>query len=157
MTKYILRVGDIWAVDLSPLELQNKGTKLIADKVGARRIEFASSDTTEQQRKGPTKTLGPANLTTKSMYSTTTAKSTLRTLLGRQQLRRGEGVFVIPASRRNERLFGVTGSGRSTYASAGIKLENLGKDYNPREDTCVRALVRALAARGEAAAELAAP
>ena len=62
MTKDILLlllVGDIWAIDLSPLELQNKGTKLIADKVGARRIEFTSSDTTEQQRKGPTKTLGP--------------------------------------------------------------------------------------------------
>ena len=152
VTADILEVGDIWAIDLSPLEMQNGGTKGVADKVGARRIEFTAKDTAERQRQGPSKTFGPANLTTKSSYSTTTAKSVLRTLLGRQQLRRGDGIVTMPASRRNERLFGVTGTGRATLASIGIKLENMGKDYNPREDTCVKAFVRQMAARGEAAA-----
>ena len=75
----------------------------------------------------------------------------MRTLLGRQQLRRGDGLISMPASRRNERLFGVTGIGRTKSLSAGIKLENLGKDYDPREDTCVKAYVRLMALRASAA------
>ena len=151
VTSDILEVADIWAIDLSPLELNNACTKSIAEKTGSRRIEFSTKQ--EQQRKGPKNAIGPCNLTSKAKYSTTLAKSTLRTMLGQQQLRRGDGVLTMPASRRNERLFGVTGSGRSKNLSAGIKLENLGKDYNPREDTCVKAFVRFLAQSAAAAAD----
>ena len=149
MTEDILEVGDIWAIDLSPLELQNAVTKVAASKTGARRVEFSSKE--ERQRQGSSKVFGPSNLTSKSQYSTTTAKSTLRTLLGRQQLRRGDDVLSMPSSRRNERLFGATGQGRTKALSAGIKLENLGKDYNPREDSSIKAFVRLIAARATAA------
>ena len=145
-----LEVGDVYTIDLSPLELQNAGTKQAADKIGARRLEYGSG--TEKLRKGPMNAAGPSNLTAKSQYSTTLAKSTLRTLIGRQQLRRGDGLLSMPASRRNERLFGATGTGRSKCLSKGIKLENLGKDYSPREDTCVKACVRMLAVRAAAEA-----
>ena len=50
----------------------------------------------------------------------------------------------------------MTGTGRVTLSSVGIKLENMGKDYDPRDDSCVKAFVRQLAARGEAAATTAA-
>ena len=57
VTKDILKVGDIWALDLSPLELNNASVKGIAEKTGARRTEFSSK--TEQQRKGPNNAYGP--------------------------------------------------------------------------------------------------
>ena len=49
MTQDILTVGDIWAVDLSSLELLNAETKRRAEDSGARRIENSSAPT--QQRK----------------------------------------------------------------------------------------------------------
>ena len=128
------------------LSTYNQG---VARTIGAKRLEFLTSE--ERQRKGPSKTFGPANLTSKVKYSTTTAKSTLRNLLGRQQLRRGDGILSMPACRRNERLFGVTGMGRTKALSHGVKLENLGKEYDPREDTCVKAYVRFISARAAAA------
>ena len=57
-------------------------------------------------------------------------------------LRRGDGLYQVPDSRRTERLFGE--HGRTKLLSAGIKL---GADYNPREDSCVKAFVRMLAER----------
>ena len=53
VTKDILRVGDIWALDLSPLELQNAGTKGIATKTGAKRLEFSSKEEKQRQRLTP--------------------------------------------------------------------------------------------------------
>ena len=47
-------------------------------------------------------------------YSTTMALSTLRKLLGTQYLRRGDGILTTPESRRKERLFGASGTGRLT-------------------------------------------
>ena len=66
----------------------------------------------------------------------------MRNLLATRALRRGDGVVSMPESRRNERLFGTTGGGRTKSASMGIKLENLEKDYDPRSDTCLKAFVR---------------
>ena len=65
--------------------------------------------------------------------------ATLRHLILTQTLRRGDGLYVIPDSRRTERLFGD--AGRTKLVSAGIKLENLGKDYDPREDSCLTKLL----------------
>ena len=61
---------------------------------------------------------------------------------------RGLGLHGI-ASRRRERIFGETGTGRSKYLSTGIKLEQLGAEYDPRNDTCLRAFVRMLAETAE--------
>ena len=62
--------------------------------------------------------------------------------------RKVEGISM-PDSRRNERIFGS--KGRSSYASSLIKWEKLGDDYNPREDTCIKAFVRLLAQIAQAA------
>ena len=43
--------------------------------------------------------------------------------------------------------------GRSKRLSAGVKLETVGKDYRPSEDTCVRAFVRMLAAMADEGGE----
>jgi hypothetical protein len=84
------------------------------------------------------------------------AKSTLNKLLGAAMLRRGDsvlaGVHTIPASRRTERLFGATGNGRTKSLAAGLTHERLASDYDQRADTVVKAFVRMVAARAEAAA-----
>ena len=81
------------------------------------------------------------------------AISTLKHLISAQKLRRGDGPegVILPDSRRSERLFGQTG--RTSYRSSGVKLEHLEDDYDPLEDTCIKAFVRLIAA---AAAEAAA-
>eukprot|EP00965_Chrysotila_dentata_P180859 5970043-Pleurochrysis_carterae.AAC.1 len=38
VTADILEVGDVWAVDLSPLELQNAETKRVASSSGSKRL-----------------------------------------------------------------------------------------------------------------------
>ena len=81
------------------------------------------------------------------------ALSTLNKLLATQYLRRGDGIVSLPASRRKERLFGVSGAGRTSAQSTGVKIEKLGVDYDPKEDTVLKAFVRLLAARAQAEAE----
>mmetsp|Transcript_27709 Transcript_27709/g.67197 ORF Transcript_27709/g.67197 Transcript_27709/m.67197 type:complete len:119 (-) Transcript_27709:214-570(-) len=91
---------------------------------------------------------GPAQLVTTKGYSTTMALSTIRKLLGKSYLRRGHGLISMPESRRRERLFGDGGGGRLSYRrAASTCLELLGNEYRPREDTCLAAFVRLLAAR----------
>ena len=60
------------------------------------------------------------------------AISTLKRLLGAQMLRRGDGLLALPDSRRKERLL----AGRTRLATTKVKLEKLGRDYDPRSDTC---------------------
>ena len=146
LTRDFLNIANPWAVDSSPLELQNADTKRTADKIGARRLELTKSGTHKRIGPGEGKQ-GPSNLVKVSAYSTTTAISTMRNLLGMRSLKRGDGLCSYPETRRNERIFGVTGKGRSKTLSSGVKLENLGKDYSPREDTCLKAFVRMCAAR----------
>ena len=95
---------------------------------------------------------GPAKLTVTKGYNTTQTLSVLNKLLAANMLRRGDGLYSTPASRRKERLFGVTGAGRTSARRMGVKLERLGADYEPRLDTCLKAYVRLLAVRAEAAA-----
>eukprot|EP00965_Chrysotila_dentata_P228831 6196830-Pleurochrysis_carterae.AAC.4 len=71
--------------------------------------------------------------------------STLKNLLAAQQLRRGEGLVTVPESRRNERLFGVTGTSRTKLHSAGARMLKLGQEHSPPEHTCVSAFVRLMA------------
>ena len=140
MTRDILKVGDIWAYCTSALELQNAETKRTATTGGSRRLQMSSSGQT--RRKGRTDTV--AGVVTATVgYGTTMAISTLRKLLGAQLLRRGDGVIALPDSRRKERLL----AGRTKLASKEVKMEVLMSDYKPREDTCIRAFVRLLAAQ----------
>eukprot|EP00965_Chrysotila_dentata_P177891 5876476-Pleurochrysis_carterae.AAC.1 len=78
-------------------------------------------------------------------YSTTMACSTLKNLLATQQLRRGKGLVSVPESRRNKRLFCITGMGRTKLRSAGARMLQLEREYSPREETCVSAFVRLMA------------
>ena len=72
-------------------------------------------------------------------------------MLVRGYLRVGDGLVATPMSRRKERLFGV---GRTSLPSAGVKLELLRADYDPKSDTCVKAFVRCIAASAAAAMTL---
>jgi hypothetical protein len=100
------------------------------------------SSSGQTRRKGRTDTV--AGVVTATVgYGTTMAISTLRKLLGAQLLRRGDGVIALPDSRRKERLL----AGRTKLASKEVKMEVLMSDYKPREDTCIRAFVRLLAAQ----------
>ena len=67
-------------------------------------------------------------------------------LLAKRYLRAGDGLLHTPASRLKERVFGQGGGGRATLASAGMKLEVVGRDeIPPHEDTCIAAFVREIA------------
>ena len=142
----ILHIGDVWAADLSPLELQNAETKRVAESGGSKRLEFtAAGKTVLGMRSGKA---GPMLLTERKEYSTTLALSTLNNLLVTQKLRRGDGPIRYPQSRRAERLFGE--EGRTKRKSTHIKLEKLDTDYDPRLDSCVKAFVRMMAAAANA-------
>ena len=141
VTRDILKVGDIWATDLSPLELQNAETKRVAETGGSRRIEFAESSKTLVGLRGAQQ--GPMKLVERKSYNTSMSVSTMNNLLVTQRLRRGDGPIVYPKSRRAERLFGA--QGRTKRLSSNIKLEKLDATYVPRDDTCVKAFVRHMA------------
>ena len=145
MTRDILTIGDIWAADLSPLELQNAETKRVAESSGARNLEAQASQV--QARTSLRAAEGPAQLITVKGRSTTMAISTLKHMLMQNTLRRGDGLYSVPASRHQERLFG---QGRTKLHTFAVKLENLGADYDPRKDSCIKAFVRMIAARAEA-------
>ena len=135
MTRDILTVGDIWAYCLSALELQNAETKRIASSGGSRRLTMSTSG---QTRRGAGPVISPT-----AGYSSSMALSTLRKLLGAQMLRRGDGIISLPESRRKERLL----AGRTKLVSKLVKMEVLLSDYKAREDTCIKAFVRLLAAQ----------
>ena len=80
----------------------------------------------------------------------------MKHLMISQILRRGDGPagIMMPDSRRNERRFGDFG--RLSYHASRVKVEH-DDDYNPRNDSCIKAFVRLLAiAATMAAAEAAA-
>ena len=55
----------------------------------------------------------------------------------------------MPDARRNQRLFGY--HGRTSLRSSGVKLEHMGEDYDPMDDTCIKAFVRLIALMATAA------
>ena len=140
-TRDIIKLGDVWATDLEPLELQNAETKRVASTGGSRRLEFTSSRKTLVGVRGGKE--GPPRLTDVKQYGTTCALSTMNNLLVTQKLRRGDGPIAYPQSRRAERLFGEVG--RTKRASTHIKLEKLECNYDVRQDTCIKAFVRQMA------------
>ena len=121
--------------------MQNAETKRVATTGGSRRIEFTAAGKTVVGMRGDQQ--GPVRITDRKAYSTSMALSTMNNLLVTQRLCRGDGPFQYPVSRKSERLFGE--HGRSKRKSTRIKLEKLGCEYNPAEDTCIKAFVRLMA------------
>ena len=97
VSRDILTVADLWAVNLSPLELQNAETKRTASTGGSRRLATSSSGQARKPMRGSHE--GPARLVPTRGYSTTMALSTLKNLLATQYLRRGDGIIATPESR----------------------------------------------------------
>eukprot|EP00965_Chrysotila_dentata_P200312 6179908-Pleurochrysis_carterae.AAC.1 len=77
----------------------------------------------------------PAKAVKTKGYSTAMALSILKNLLATQQLRMDEGPATVPESHRNERLFGVTGSGRTKLCFAGARILKLDQEYFPASMT----------------------
>lgn len=149
VTRDIMRVGDVYAVNLSPLELNNADTKRTADRAASRRLCMSSEGETRRPMRGNHE--GPEVMVKTRGYSTSMAISTLKNMLAQRYLRRGDGIIATPSSRRKERLFGQAGSGRSTTYSGNVKLEKLrGSGYEPMHDTCIKAFVRLLSVSVEA-------
>ena len=141
-TRDILSVGDVWAVDLSPLELQNAETKRTASNSGSKHLTVSSAGVARApQLKGKE---GPAKLVCTKGYSTTMAVSTLKNVLASQYLRRGEGIAALKDSRRKVRLFDT---GRSKLRSSGPSASKSVDEnkYDAFSDTCIRAFIRLLA------------
>jgi hypothetical protein len=143
VTQDILKVGDPWACGTSPLELQNADTKRVASSISSKRQSIATSGVSTVGR-GINKSRA---ITTKG-YSTAMAVSTLKNLLSIQYLRRGDGVFAVPDSRRRERVFGSTGSGRLSLPGTGKKYD-ITEGYQVRSDTVLKAFVRLLAEQSD--------
>ena len=84
----IIRVGDVWATDLSPLEMQNAETKRVASSSGSRRLEISEKGLMLiPMRDGK---FGPERLISTRGNCTTMAVSTLKHLMLTQKLRRGD-------------------------------------------------------------------
>ena len=132
---------------IAALELQNAETKRVAAASGSRRLTMGGAGVSRQALAPGFE--GPQKLVPKKAYTTTQALSTLNHLLSAQYLRRGDGIASLPDSRRKERLFG---EGRTSLKSAGSRAADRAWDYDPRDDTCIKAFVRLLAelvAQGE--------
>lgn len=139
VTRDILTVGDVMAFSLSALELQNAETKRVASTGGSRRLTMSATG----MKRAPLKQggiAGPASLVRTKGYSSSQAISVLNNLLTAQKLRLGDGI----QTRRAERLMS---DGRVTLSSSGCNIEKLGADYDPRQETCVKAFVRLLSTR----------
>jgi hypothetical protein len=150
VSRDILLVGDIWAIDLSKVELNNAVTKRTADQGGTRNLTISTGRTTVAPQRSCIP--GPAALVQTKGYCTTLALSTLRKLLGQRYLAYGGGLVAHPMSRRKERLFGQCGTGRTKCAPRpGTCVSKLGVEggFEPRHDTCLKAFVRLLADRAE--------
>mmetsp|Transcript_57650 Transcript_57650/g.125210 ORF Transcript_57650/g.125210 Transcript_57650/m.125210 type:complete len:101 (-) Transcript_57650:329-631(-) len=60
VTRDTLEIGYVWAVDLSPLELQNAETKRVATSSGSKRVVLANEGFQRQPMRG--KREGPAQM-----------------------------------------------------------------------------------------------
>ena len=149
-TRDILEIGDVWMASATKVEMQNADTKRTAIKGGSRRLELSSSGSTFTPTGRGRE--GPANLIKTKGYSTTMALSTLRKLIAKRYLQRGDGIISMPACRRRERLFGAAATGRTSRKSLGVKQEKWltamleAAEYRVEDDSCVKAFVRLIAA-----------
>ena len=98
MTRDILWDWDIWAVDLSALELNNAEAKRVAENSGSRRLQMTYSGQARQPLRSGAQ--GPSRLVQTKGYTTTMAISVMRHLLMQNVLLRGDGLHQVPDSRR---------------------------------------------------------
>ena len=141
VTRDILEVADIWAHDLSALELQNAESKRVFESGGARHLKVSHEGKTHKKVAG-----GEHRMVATKGYGSTAAISTLTKMLSTAQLR--DGTFSMPDSRKAHGLFGEKAAGRTTL----VKLEyacDASADYDPAKDTSLHAFVRMLAARAQ--------
>ena len=95
VSRDILQVGCVWAVNVFPLELQNAETKRVAESGGSRRLTLSTEGMMRKPMRGVHD--GPAARLVKTKgYNTTMAISTLKNMLVGQLLRRGDGVISLP-------------------------------------------------------------
>lgn len=136
-----ITVGDVWAVDLSPLELQNAETKRVAATGGTKHLTITTG-VVEKRAPKLKLTEGPQQLVQAKGYSSSMSSSTLKNLLAAQHLRRGDGLYAFKDSRRKERL--LFGEGRTKPKKVGESIAFLSRSdgYNPVEDSCLSAFVR---------------
>ncbi len=103
MTRDILEVGDIWAYDLSALELKNAVSKRVYERGGARCMAITTSGTTHKATGGDRKhksTGGETRLIVTKGYGSTAATSCLKKMFGTAQLLAGDGLYYSPASHK---------------------------------------------------------
>ena len=145
VTRDILEVGDVWAHDLSALELQNAESKRVFETGGSRHLQMTEQGTTHKKAAGDSE---HRIIATKG-YGATAATSVLTKMIALQTLRGGDGMYSTPASRRAERLFGDKMTGWSKLIKFEFAAANPwgGFVYDPTKDSCVEAFVRMLAAR----------
>ena len=142
VTQDILSIGDVWAADLSPLELQNADTKRTAcSACGSRRLTTSEAGQTKARGGGAK----AGQVVPRKPIDTSMSISTLKTRLATRALQAGDGIgdYHLPASRRTSRLFGD--AGRTKGQRSGVKIVKIDADYDPTTDTCVRAFVRLMA------------
>ena len=82
-------------------------------------------------------------------YSTTSALSGLRKILGLRKLREGDFLHALRPSRIAARLFGENAIGRSSAVKREM-LDGTETTPEPHLDTCVKAFARRLRARAAA-------
>jgi hypothetical protein len=149
VTRDILEVGDIWAYDLSALELQNAESKRVYERGGARCMAITTSGTTHKATGGDRKhksTGGETRLIVTKGYGSTAATSCLKKMLGTAQLRAGDGLYSTPASRKSERLFGEKATGRTKHVKTEYD-DSEQPGYSPASDRVFDAFLRLMAAR----------
>jgi len=143
----IFLVKDMWAYNLSALELNNAATKRTATSNASKHLTTTTEGTTtapagRNQVKAAEEegsTLKTKVVITKG-YSTSMAYQTVTHRGAALEVKRsGTGI----ASRETERLFGVFGPGRVKRQRAGPKLANMGKVYlDPIDDTALACFIR---------------
>ena len=137
MTRDILAIGDVWAHDISPLELQNTDSKRTVELAGSKHLTTSDTGLTHRKDKE-----GVVQSYATKGYSGTAALSTLRKTLGLRKLRENEGPDALRPSRRAERLFGEKAVGRVTRP----KLELVHAEAVERQ-SCVHAFADMIRAR----------
>ena len=178
---HILMYGDITALSISSLELLNALLKRAAKSNSPCRIEL-SEEAAQQRKEAAEREAAsddeeeePAERVTlqRRAYSTTMSHQVATYVTAQQMLRKDESAI---RHRRAERLFGENGSGRSslvkkqkTEVAAAVAaqeeeqarvlarfVQSHGRwddtKVEPHHDTCLKAVVRALKLRAEAAA-----
>ena len=96
MTADILEVGDPWAYNLSPLELQNAETKRVATQSAPKNLTV----------RGPGERVGKGGIISKTIgYCTSMCIKTLQNMLSCRYLRMGDGIIATGFEGQRDRVW----------------------------------------------------